>query len=298
MLEHLELAHRFAERLALARPLQGLLQGQLCGHVGHDRQAQALALEVGHDAGETGILRADQVLHRHLAVVEEQLSGIRGPPAHLFQLAANAKTRRALLHQQQADAAKALTAGAHRHRVVIGTHAAGDEGLAAIDAVVIAVAHSAGLEIGHVGATGGLGHRQRHDLLAGQHSRHHTFAHGGRSPFDDGWQADIQRTEPGHQAAGAAAHQFLAGRHLGEHVTLVTAAELLRVTDTENARRAGLEVQLTRKLLGLLPLVDIRQDFTLDETPDGITNQLVGLIEIRQRGGHAGTPVIILATLT
>ncbi|MNP13976.1 hypothetical protein D3C76_1062830 [compost metagenome] len=76
MLDHLKLADRFAEGLALARPLQALLQRQLCGHVGHQRQGQALALEITHDAGKAHVLGADEVFYGHPTIIEEQFSGI------------------------------------------------------------------------------------------------------------------------------------------------------------------------------------------------------------------------------
>ncbi|MNL27636.1 hypothetical protein D3C87_1492380 [compost metagenome] len=76
MLDHLKLAYRFAKGFALARPFQALFQRQLCGHVGHQRQGQAFALEVAHDAGKAHVLCADQVSCRHPAIIEEQFSGV------------------------------------------------------------------------------------------------------------------------------------------------------------------------------------------------------------------------------
>ncbi|MNO03342.1 hypothetical protein D3C81_2240110 [compost metagenome] len=76
MLDHLKLADRFAKGFALERPFQALFQRQLCGHVGHQCQGQALALEVAHDAGEAHVLGADQVSCGHWAIIEEQFSGV------------------------------------------------------------------------------------------------------------------------------------------------------------------------------------------------------------------------------
>src|SRR3990167_7587488 len=118
--------------------IQALHQG--LAHIAHDRQTQALALEVGHDAGKAHVLRTDQILHWHQAVIEEQLGGVRSPPAHLLQLAPDVETRRALLDQQQADTTETVAAGAHGHRVVVGAHATGNKGLAAADAIEVAVA--------------------------------------------------------------------------------------------------------------------------------------------------------------
>ena len=99
MLEHLKLADGFAERLTFTRPLQALFQSQLRGHVGHQRQGEPLALKVAHDAGKPHVFGADQMLHRHPAIIEEQLGGIGGPPAHFLQLTADAEARGALFDQ-------------------------------------------------------------------------------------------------------------------------------------------------------------------------------------------------------
>ncbi|MCY1539650.1 hypothetical protein D9M68_752470 [compost metagenome] len=70
----------------------------------------------------------------------------------------------------------------------------------------------------------------------------------------------------------------------------MAAAQRFRIADAEDAGRAGLEIELARKLLGLLPFGDIRQDFPLDETADRIPHQLMGLGEVFLIGGHGKAP--------
>lgn len=212
------------------------------------------------------------------------------PTSHLLQLAADTEPGSALLHQQQADAGETLAAGTHRHRVVVRAHAAGDEGLAAADAIVIAIAHRTGLQVGHVGAARGLGDRQGHDLLAAQHRRHYPLAHLGTGPLDHRRQADIQRSQPGDQAAGTAAHELFAGRHLGEQIAFATAAVGFRVADAEDPGRAGLEIEFAGKFLGLLPFIDVRQHLALDETAHRIPDQLMGLVEVLLEVSHGRAP--------
>ncbi|MNF89057.1 hypothetical protein D3C84_715640 [compost metagenome] len=76
MLDHLKLADRFAKGFALARPFQAFLQRQLRGHVGHQCQGQAFALEIAHDAGKAHVLGADQISRGHRAIIEEQFGRV------------------------------------------------------------------------------------------------------------------------------------------------------------------------------------------------------------------------------
>jgi hypothetical protein len=71
----------------------------------------------------------------------------------------------------------------------------------------------------------------------------------------------------------------------------MAAAEPLRITYAEDARRTGLEVQLTGKFLGLLPVVDMRQDLTLDKASYRVADQLVGGVEVFLTSRHRGFPL-------
>ncbi|MCY1525374.1 hypothetical protein D3C76_1548830 [compost metagenome] len=70
----------------------------------------------------------------------------------------------------------------------------------------------------------------------------------------------------------------------------MTAAERFRITDAENAGSARLAVQLAGEFLGLFPVVDVRQDFPLDETANGIPHQLMRLVEVFLEYGHGEVP--------
>src|SRR5690606_7757869 len=148
--------------------------------------------------------------------------------------------------QQQRNAAETVTAGAYRHGVVVGAHAAGDESLAAVDHVVIAITHRARLDVGHIGTTRGLGDRQRDDLLAGQYRRDHFRFQVRRTPCRDRRQADAQRTQRRDETAGRRADDFLGEYHRHENV-LAQAAVLLGEADTQEAGFTGLAVQLARE---------------------------------------------------
>src|SRR3989344_562795 len=298
MLDHLELADRLAQGFTLARPLEALFQRKLRGHVGHQGQGQAFVLEIAHDAGETHVFAADQIAYRHWAIIEEQFGRVRRPPAHFLQLPPHGETRGALLDQQQADAGETRLTGAHRDGVVIRAYAAGDERFTAADPVEVAFTHGAGLQVGDVGTAAGFGDGQGADFLAGQHLRHHPITHARPGPLDYRRQADVQGAQPRHQATRATAHQLFAGGDLGEYIPFVTAAQALRVANAENPRRTGLEVELAGKAFGFFPLVNVRKNLALNETPDAVADHLVAGVEVFLKGRHGRAPLKGSAKLT
>ena len=127
---HLVGDQRLAEGVALAGIGDRLVEADLGVAAGAGRHAEPLLVEVQHDADEALVLLADQVVDRHPHVVEEELGGVGRPPAHLLELGA-AEALAVALDQQQRHARSARPAGAHRHGVVVGAHARGDEHLGA-----------------------------------------------------------------------------------------------------------------------------------------------------------------------
>ncbi len=188
----LEAGDAAAEGLALFGVVQGGFVGDLGGHVGHDGQAQAFRQEVAHDGDEAGVFGADQAVGRYPAVFEEQLGGVAGPPAHLAELLAGGEAGHVPVDQQQADAAVAFAAGADGDGVVVGAHAAGDEGLAAVDDVVVPIPYGTSPEVCHVGAAAGFGDRQGGDFIAPEDGGDDLFADFLSGPFRHRRQTDVQ----------------------------------------------------------------------------------------------------------
>ena len=220
---------------------------------------------------------------RHAHVVEEELRGVRRPPAHLLELGA-AEALAVTLDQQQRHAGSARPAGAHRHGVVVGAHARGDEHLGAVDHVMVTLAARRGLEVGDVRAARRLGDGKRADLLAGQDLGQDLALHPFRAQCRDRRRADRVAVQAGVQPAAAMARHLLglddAEERIGRH-----AAILLGKTELQQAGGRGLAVELARKLLGLIPLVDMGHDLALDEAADGAPEGLVLLgIEGAVRG--------------
>src|SRR6266851_2146545 len=79
---------RFSEGMALAGIGDRLVEADLGIAAGAGRHAEPLLVEVQHDADEAFVLLADQVVDRHPHIVEEQLSSVGRPPAHLLELGA------------------------------------------------------------------------------------------------------------------------------------------------------------------------------------------------------------------
>jgi hypothetical protein len=107
-----------------------------------DRHHQALLLQLLHQHQEAAARRADHVGRRDPAVLEGQLRGVLRRHAHLLELLALVKAGRAGLDREQRDVlvrAVALLA-ARRDDAQIAEDAVGDEGLGAVDDVVVAVA--------------------------------------------------------------------------------------------------------------------------------------------------------------
>jgi hypothetical protein len=113
------------------------------------------------------------------------------------------------LDDQQGDAAEA--GGPVRTATVTRRpHARGDEHLGAVDDVVVAVAARGGLEVGDVGAAGGLGDGERGDLAAGEDVGDEAVLLGLAAEVEDRREADAVAEQAGDEAAGAGARELLA----------------------------------------------------------------------------------------
>src|SRR5690606_22788737 len=77
-------------------------------------------------------------------------------------------------------------------------------------------------------------------------------------------------------------------------IALMASSEGFRVADTQDTGRPGLVVQRPREGLVLLPLIDVRQDFPLDETPHRVAHPLMGGVEIIVQGGPGRLPARLL----
>ena len=129
---------------------------------GHGRAALVEDLHADHEAVA---LVAEQVLDRHLDVLEEDLARLGGMLAHLLQRLAGADAGPVTLHDEAAHALVTI-AGLVLAKTVKyeATGPSVIQVFVAIEDVMVAPADGGGLDAGDVGACVGLGHAVGDDL--------------------------------------------------------------------------------------------------------------------------------------
>ena len=135
-LQRLEIGQPRAELLALFHVVDGAVEAELRAADRAGADVQAAAVEPGHGDLEALALGADEVGRRHAAILEHHHGGRLRFPAELLLLRAVGEARRALLHHDGGNAARARFAGARHHHVNVGDAAAGDEGLGAVEHIM------------------------------------------------------------------------------------------------------------------------------------------------------------------
>ena len=146
----------------------------------------------------------------------------------------------------------------------VGADAAGDEGLGAVDDVVVALAHGGGPDAGDVGAAARLGDRERADGLAGQGRADEPVDEVGVAGGGDVGQRDAAGEQPGHQPAGGALLEHRLLQVDGVEQGAAATADLLGEGDAEQPLLAGGQVQLARDRAGVLPLLEVRRDLAAE----------------------------------
>ena len=116
------------------------------------RARPAPPVEAHHRKAESLPLIADPVVGRDAAVVELDHGGGLALPTHLAFIGSKRKARGSLLHNEGRNALGTALAAARHHQIDVGNTGAGDEGLAAVEHIAVAVAPSRGAHRGGVGA--------------------------------------------------------------------------------------------------------------------------------------------------
>jgi hypothetical protein len=286
-LHELELADGLAELLALVH------EGQHHVHAGgHDAERPAgehgaLVVEAAHQHFGAGALAAEDVLHRHFAVVEEQRVGVGAAHAELVEVLALGKALEALLDDEGGHALRAgLGVGLGVDDEGVGVAAVGDPHLRAVQHVAVALQVGAQLHRHHVGTGAGLRHRQRADVLAGDQLRQVFRLLRGAAVPADLVHAQVGMGAVGEADRGRGAGDLLHGDDVGE-VAHLRAAVLLLGGHAEQAHLAELPPQVGGEQVVAVDLARARQDLVLREIPDGVAQQVDVLAEVEVDSEHS-----------
>src|SRR5271165_4562120 len=202
MADQSEVGDGLAEGLALFGVGDGMSQRR--APAADATRAQLEAAHVQNVEGDDVPLAdvAQHVLHRHLAVVEDEWRGRGAANAHLLLLVADRETGEVLLHQ---ESGKLFAVDLGEDGEQVGEVGVGDPHLFAVQHVVLAVRgeHGAGAAVQRVGAAGAFRQRVRADDFGGRESRQIFLLLSFGAEEDDGQGADAAvRAHAHHEAAG------------------------------------------------------------------------------------------------
>src|SRR5690606_3835405 len=247
----------------------------------------------GHGDGEALALRAQHRRRRHPHVLEHQLGGGLSAQAQLAVEGAADQAGRVGGHQEGAHAPVAGgVGGAGEEQHDVGPGAVGDERLAAVDDVSVALAHGAGGEAAGVGAGARLGQREAADVLPGGEARQPGALLLLAAPGGDGLGDQPQGDGDDAAHRGVAAAQFLGHQAVGEVVAAGTAV-LLVDGQAQEPQVAQLLDDAAVDLLGAVPGGGVRDDLALHEVPGQPADGALLLAELQV---HAGSPPTLLIT--
>ena len=251
-----------------------MIERGLVGGLGHahaaGRDVDAPRLQPAQHLGEAAPLdAAHQILGRDDTVFEEQLDRVHAFVAQLAQRFAHAEAGVGFFQDEARHPAVArlrarVGDGQQRERVALA--AVGDEHLAAIDDIVIAVAPRGGADGLHVGARVRFGQRQPAARLAGGEARQEAAALGVGAVVEHGQRGHGVAVEHAGQRHPAAA-QLLDHAGVGADVEAEPPV-LRRHQRAEEPERAHAGDESVRIGVGVLERGGDRPDLVVHEAPD------------------------------
>ncbi len=211
--------------------------------------------------------RADKIRRWHAAVLEHHHGGRLRFPAELLFLRAVGEPGRALLHHDAGNAARARFAGARHHHVDVGHAAAGDEGLGAVEHVMLAVAARTRAEARRVRARARLGQAVAGEMLhAAQLGQEFLARRLAAEGVDHPGRHVVDRDIGGGR--GAALRQLLEDQRGVEPCQRRAADVLLDVNAAEAERRRPAQ-RFDREDFALVPVARMRHHFIPRKLPRG-----------------------------
>ena len=231
----------------------------------HRRQRHAFQLEGVHDLVEAAVQLAEHARGGHRDVVQDDLAGVGGVPAHLRQGCAERQARGRRLDQERADPASArIRRGLRGHDQHIGRAGVGDEHLAAVQPPPGAVTDRRGGDGRHIRARSRLGDGQRrHALPACQRGQVGGPLPGG-AVLDDMGCRHVRADQRAYRDAPAGPGQLFGQQGHGQLVA-PAAAVFFRRQQAQQPGRAEFLLQLPRHAAQGFGLTDGRPHMPVHE---------------------------------
>ena len=289
LLYRLVLGDGLAERVPLLRVLhRGLERG--ARHADRPRRdVDASQFQPAHDVPEAfALCPAEQVRCGGPVVLERDLCGLDSAIAELGDVAHDVEAR-TLLPEEDADAAVrrvGVQVGLADDGVDAAVAAVGDEHLAPVHDIVVAVADGARLDGGHVRARVRLGDAEGGAPFALRHDGQEALLLVGRAEGVDHVRDEemrVQHTREAHPALG----QLLDEQGVGLRAR-AAAAVLLRDGRAEEPELAHLRHEGVRVLVGEFEFGRGGHDFPLHEIADGGDERALVFGQLHERLGTEG----------
>ena len=166
-LSRLEVGQRLAELLALHDIARRRLQAGTRAAQRAGADVDAPSVETHHRDLEAVPLGAEPVGDRHLAILEDHRGRRLAVPAELVLLLAERQAGRPRLDHQGRDAAGSRSSGAQHHDIDVAPAAARDEGLAAVQHVMVALQFGTRRQRRRIRACARLGEAIAREMLHG-----------------------------------------------------------------------------------------------------------------------------------
>ena len=288
VLVHLHLGERLPEGDALLAVAQGDLPEVPRRDRPHHHRHHALVLELIHLLLEAAVRVADRVRDQDADVVEEEEPGVRAEVADLVE----ELVAEAACVGRDDDLGEAAVArrrvGDREEAEPVGGGGVRDVHLRAVQDPVVAVAHGAGLDAGHVGAGARLGDRDRCHLLAADRRDEIALLQLLAAEAVERRGGHVGLHRDAHGDAGVVAERELLQEDRMVGVVEAEAAVALVVADAEEPELAHLAVEGLVDAAELVELAGPGDQLRLHEPADRVAERLVlcAAVDVVARVGH------------
>ena len=260
---------------------QGIVEGLLGSADRAGGDVDAPAIERLHGELEPFPLLPQPVTGGDAHGAEVHLPGGLAVPAHLLLRLAVTHAGGLGRYHEGGDPLRPLAAGAGHHHQHIGAAGARDEHLAAVDDVILAIAHGAGLEGRGIGSGARLGEAVGAQQLAAGEPWHPLLGHLGRQPAAQHPAHHVVDGQIG--GGGGAAHGEALEDEAGIEPWQAEAAVLLWGVEATKAKRRRLLDGRDGELMLLVPARGVGLERLLGEGAGGLH---IGLLIRGQRKIH------------